>query len=69
MRLGVDGVIKNDSIVSYDALTAENQKLKQQLEQAVLITIDQKELLDQIKKEIESGNLVYRNSPAPGQSG
>lgn len=65
MKLGVDGTIENDSVISYDALNAEVVQLRTQLAEAVIIIKDQAALINQIKEEIQSGNLVYRQRTVP----
>ena len=57
MKLGVQGNIENASIKSYDALAAENQELKKKVAEAVLVILEQKNLLNQIGEDIKSGKL------------
>ncbi len=62
--LGVKGTIENDSPVDqelYNKIMVELTQARTLLQQAYQIVRDQRKLIDQMKQEIERGNL--RNSP------
>lgn len=61
--LGVEGTIVNQTL---EQLVAENQELKRLLAEAVTLITDQKAMLDQIKQEINSGQLYRRSATQPG---
>jgi hypothetical protein len=54
MKLGVEGTIENESPVD---LAAENQMLKTQLAEAIVVIKDQQALINQIKQDIINGKL------------
>jgi hypothetical protein len=54
MKLGVEGTIENESPVD---LAAENQMLKTQLAEAIVVIKDQQLLINQIKQDIINGKL------------
>lgn len=68
MKLGVQGTIKNDSPVDqelYDKVMVELTQARTLLQQAYQIVRDQRNLIDQMKQEIERGSV--RSSPQTPQ--
>ncbi len=61
--LGVQGTIVNQTL---EQLVAENRELKRLLTEAASLIVDQKAMLDQIKQELNSGQLYRRPANQPG---